>query len=160
VPVRLSYGDQSLPAFRDVVHRIATDVPSATVVGLGATGHVPQVTHPQLMTESLLAWLRAGADCHTGLTQRTTAMTALDTAVAQVRGIETPTLVYTGDRDELDPHVASSWSRRPRAGGPPERVRAHASLRRSRRGCRLLGASSHRSSLIGIVTQALGRRRQ
>jgi hypothetical protein len=30
---------------------------------------------------------------------------------AQVRGIETPTLVYTGDRDELDPHVASSWFR-------------------------------------------------
>jgi pimeloyl-ACP methyl ester carboxylesterase len=58
VPVRLSHGDQSLPAFRDVVYRIATDVPSATVVGLGATGHVPQVTHPQLMTESLLAWLR------------------------------------------------------------------------------------------------------
>ena len=58
VPVRLSYGDQSLPAFRNVVHRIAMDVPSATVVGLGATGHVPQVTHPRLMTESLLAWLR------------------------------------------------------------------------------------------------------
>jgi hypothetical protein len=36
VPVRLSYGDQSLPAFRDVVHRIATDVPSATVVGFPA----------------------------------------------------------------------------------------------------------------------------
>jgi pimeloyl-ACP methyl ester carboxylesterase len=45
-PVRLSYGDQSLPAIRDVMHRIATDVPSATVVRLGATGHVPQVTHP------------------------------------------------------------------------------------------------------------------
>jgi pimeloyl-ACP methyl ester carboxylesterase len=58
VPVRLSHGDQSLPAFRDVVHRIAMDVPNATVVGLGATGHVPEVTHPRLMTESLLAWLR------------------------------------------------------------------------------------------------------
>lgn len=57
VPLRVTYGSSSLPAFRDIVVRIAQAVPQAAIAELPGTGHVPQLTDPELFVDSILSWL-------------------------------------------------------------------------------------------------------
>lgn len=60
-PVLLTTGDQSPPTFAPVVRKLAEALPRAEVVSLTGTGHIPQVTHPDLYVNAVTAFVRKHA---------------------------------------------------------------------------------------------------
>lgn len=54
-PVLLTIGEESPPVFEPVVRKLAETLPGATVATL-KTGHIPQITHPDLYVETLTAF--------------------------------------------------------------------------------------------------------
>ena len=57
-PVLLTTGEGSPPAFRPVIDKLAEALPNATVVKL-KTGHIPQVTDPDLYAERIMSFVDA-----------------------------------------------------------------------------------------------------
>jgi pimeloyl-ACP methyl ester carboxylesterase len=60
-PVLLTAGEQSPPTFAPVIRKLADALPRAEVVTFTGTGHIPQVTHPDLYVEAVTAFVRKHA---------------------------------------------------------------------------------------------------
>jgi pimeloyl-ACP methyl ester carboxylesterase len=56
VPIQLTHGQTSRPAFRAVIDALAARLTEATVVELAGAGHVPQATHPDQLADALIAY--------------------------------------------------------------------------------------------------------
>lgn len=52
-PVQLTCGGDTRPAFREVVEILARRIPGARQQSIGGAGHVPQITHPAQLAESI-----------------------------------------------------------------------------------------------------------
>jgi pimeloyl-ACP methyl ester carboxylesterase len=60
-PVLLTTGEQSPPPFAPVIRKLTEALPRAEVVTLAGTGHIPQVTHPDLYVNVVTAFVRKHA---------------------------------------------------------------------------------------------------
>lgn len=61
LPALLTTGDQSPPAFAPVVQKLGEAMPRAQVVTLAGTGHIPQITHPEMFVEAVTTFVRRHA---------------------------------------------------------------------------------------------------
>lgn len=57
-PIMLTMGDQSPPAFRPVVERLATATPEVSVFTYVGAGHIPHITHPEAYVVQLSEFVR------------------------------------------------------------------------------------------------------
>jgi pimeloyl-ACP methyl ester carboxylesterase len=58
LPVLLTMGDRSPPAFAPVIRTLARALPHAEVSTLAGAGHIPHVTHPDLYVETIESFTR------------------------------------------------------------------------------------------------------
>jgi pimeloyl-ACP methyl ester carboxylesterase len=59
-PLQLTYGSDTMPAFREIVEVLASRLPGAQRQAVDGAGHVPQLTHPAQLAQLLEAfWANA-----------------------------------------------------------------------------------------------------